>query len=84
MGRQRTATPARPILGAFTDHPASVGETYAEHMGVALSFGARLLGAGCAAIVHALVPALFQTAASDAVRTMHAELESRLDPPGGA
>ena len=84
MGRQRTATPARPILGAFTDHPASVGETYAEHMAVALSFGARLLGAGCAAIVHALVPALFQTAASDAVRTMHAELENRLDPPGEA
>ena len=53
-------------------------------MAVALSFGARLLGAGSAAIVHALVPALFQTAASDAVRTMHAELENRLDPPGGA
>ena len=56
-------------------------------MAVALSFGARLLGAGCAAIVHALVPALFQTAASDAVRTMHAEMEIRpgpgMRPPAG-
>ncbi len=84
MGRQRAATRARPILGAFTDHPASVGETYGEHMGIALSFGARLLGAGCAAIVHAVLPALFQTAASDAVRAMHAEMQNRPGPPAGA
>lgn len=80
MGRQRATAPTRPLLGAFTGHPASVGETYAEHMAVALGYGARLLGAGCAAIVHAIVPALFQTTASDAIRAMHAEIENR----GGA
>ena len=80
MGRQRTTVPARPLLGAFTEHPASVGETYTEHMAVALGYGVRLLGAGCAAVVHALVPALFETTASDAIRAMHAEMEGR----GGA
>ena len=80
MGRQRATAPMRPLLGTFTEHPASVGETYTEHMAVALGYGARLLGASCAAIVHANVPALFQTTASDAIRTMHAEIESR----GGA
>ena len=77
MGRQRAATPQRPLLGVFTDHPASVGETYAEHMAVALVYGARLLCAGCAAIVHAIVPALFETTASEAIRAMHAEIEDR-------
>ncbi len=80
MGRQRAATPLKPLLGPFTDHPESVGETYAEHMAVALGYGARLLGAGCAAIVHALVPALFETTASDAIRAMHAETKDRGGP----
>ena len=77
MGRQRATAPTRPLLGAFTEHPASVGETYTEHMAVALGYGARLLRAGCAAIVHALFPALFETAASDAIRAMHGEMEGR-------
>ena len=81
MGRQRAATPPRPLLGAFTDHPASVGETYPEHMAVALGYAARLLGAGCAAAVHAFIPALFQTTASETIRTMHAEIENRASPP---
>ena len=80
MGRQRATAPMQPLLGAFTEHPASVGETYPEHMAIALGYGARLLGAGCAAIVHALLPALFKTTASDAIRAMHAEIENR----GGA
>lgn len=83
MGRQRATAPTRPLLGAFTEHPASVGETYAEHMAVALGYGVRLLGAGCAAVVHALVPALFETTASDAIRGMHAEMENRGGPPPG-
>ena len=28
---------------SFTEHPASVGESYLEHMGVAFSFGGRML-----------------------------------------
>jgi len=29
----------------FRDHPATVGETYFEHMGTAFTFAGRLLGA---------------------------------------
>ena len=77
MNQQEASIPVRSFLSAFRDHPASVGETYAEHMAFALRFGARLFCAGAAAFVHALIPALFETTASDTVRTMHAEIEGR-------
>ena len=35
----------------FTDHPEAVGESYFEHMAVALSFAGPLLAAGLAALV---------------------------------
>ena len=37
----------------FTEHPDAVGESYTEHMHVALSFAGPLLLAGLAALVHA-------------------------------
>ncbi len=43
----------------FTDHPASVDETYVEHLGVAASFGLHMVAAGLACLVHALFPFLF-------------------------
>ena len=46
-------------------------------MAVASRFGARLLCAACAAFVHALIPALFETRASDTVKAMHAEMVNR-------
>ena len=77
MNQREASIPVRSFLSAFRDHPASVGETYPEHMAFALRFGARLFCAGAAAFVHALVPALFETTASDTVRAMHAEIEGR-------
>ena len=82
MNRQEAIFPVRSLLSAFRDHPASVGETYPEHMAFALRFGARLICAGAAAFVHALVPALFETTASDTVKAMHAETEGRGKGPG--
>lgn len=46
-------------LKHFTDHPASVGESYTQHMGQAGSFGFRLLFAGIACLVHAVLPFMF-------------------------
>ena len=77
MNQRQASIPAGTFLSAFRDHPASVGETYPEHMGFALRFGARLLCAGVAACIHALVPALFETTASDTVKALHAEIEGR-------
>ncbi len=48
----------------FTAHPASVGETYGEHLVAALSFARQLLAAAAACFLHALLPFLFERTAS--------------------
>jgi Family of unknown function (DUF6356) len=68
----------------FTDHPDSVGETYTEHMGVALSFAGPLLAAGLAALVHAFVPFLFLTTASSTVKRLHARMVNCTPHPARA
>jgi Family of unknown function (DUF6356) len=65
----------------LTDHPNAVGETYAEHMEVALSFAVPLLLAGLAALVHAFLPFLFVTTASATVKRLHARMANRVAKP---
>jgi hypothetical protein len=62
---------------AFTEHPASVGETYFEHQRVALSVGLRLVGAGLACSVHAFAPWLFVNTGSRTIFELHRRLTSR-------
>ena len=64
------------IRRAFTDHPASVDETYTEHMRVALGFAGSLAVAAGAALVHAVVPSLCEKTASKRVRAMYATMTS--------
>ena len=59
------------ISTPFTEHPASVGESYTGHMRVALGFAGSLAVASGAALVHAVVPSLCQTTASRRIRAMH-------------
>ena len=61
----------------FLDHPASVDESYGEHFGVAMSYSGRLFAASCAALVHALLPFLFVTTASTAIKGMYANMTRR-------
>ena len=56
------------------DHPASVGESYFEHMGVAFGFAARLLAAALACFVHGLLPFLLTKTGSSAVKRLHEEM----------
>jgi hypothetical protein len=58
----------------FTRHPASVGETYAEHMQVAAGFGVRLFLASMACFVHALLPFLFERTGSTAIQSLHGSM----------
>lgn len=51
-------------------HLASVNERYFEHQGVAFRYGLNCLKAAGMAFVHGLVPGLFQTGASDAVKKL--------------
>ncbi len=68
----------------FTQHPRSVNESYLEHMGVASSFGGRLLLAGLACMVHALFPFLCVKTGSNAIRALHHDMvthRQRKAPP---
>ena len=59
------------LIDLFRDHPASVGESYFEHMGMALSFAGALLFAGVACLVHALLPFLFTSTARETIEVLH-------------
>jgi len=61
----------------FVSHPQSVGESYFQHQRVALSFAFPLLGAGLAAFLHALVPAVCERTAGNTIRKLHGRLEKR-------
>lgn len=56
---------------SFTEHPAAVGESYAEHLASASGFGARMIAGGLACIVHGLLPFAFTTTGSRTIRALH-------------
>jgi hypothetical protein len=87
------------VTDLFTTHPASVGETYGEHLGMAASFGWRMVLGGLACLVHAVFPFLFEYTASNYIRCLNEQMVlkrrkldrlaadgqvARLNPPGGA
>jgi hypothetical protein len=55
----------------FRDHPASVDETYFQHMAAASGFGWAMLKASGACFVHALVPGLCVRTGSGIIRDLH-------------
>jgi hypothetical protein len=61
----------------FLDHPRSLGMTWASHGLGAVAIGVRLLGAGFACIVHAVVPGLFTQTAGKTVTGMYAHMTQR-------
>ena len=65
------------IEKVFLQHPATVEESYFEHMMFAGRFALTLLAASAAAFVHAVIPALFEKTASNLIRQMYARIESR-------
>jgi len=61
----------------FTHHPASVGETYTEHLGVATHFGLRMIGGGVAALIHGVLPFVFTTTGSRTIAALNAEIVAK-------
>ena len=55
----------------FAAHPRAIGESYGEHFAVASKFGLTMIRGGVCALVHALVPAWFETAGSDTIRRLN-------------
>jgi hypothetical protein len=58
----------------FLDHPAEVGENYAQHFGVAARFGWTMIIGGLGAILHAFIPALCKTTGSRTTKKLHDRL----------
>lgn len=69
----------------FVEHPASVGESYLEHMGVAASFGGAMFLGSLACFIHALFPGLCVKTGSGVVTTLHYRMvTNRTDAARGA
>ena len=60
-----------PLTKLFTDHPASVDETYGEHLVMATGFGLRMILGGFACLIHGLLPFLFVKTGSRQIGTLH-------------
>ena len=73
---------------SFTEHPASVGETYGEHMGSAWGFAARMAAGAVACFIHGLLPFLFTRTGSGIINELHGRMvlnrarQSRIGPLG--
>ncbi|XDA96654.1 DUF6356 family protein [Sulfitobacter sp. LCG007] len=61
----------------FLDHPATVDESYLEHMAFAFSFALALFAAAGAALVHAVIPCLFEKTASGIINRLHSRIHNR-------
>lgn len=64
------------VTNPFTDHPRSAGETYFQHMRVALGFARQTIGAGLAALVHAFFPMFHKTTTSERIQCLAACIET--------
>ena len=58
-------------MNCFTEHPASVGESYTEHLKTASGFGFAMIASGLACLVHGLFPALFERTGSETIERLH-------------
>jgi uncharacterized protein DUF6356 len=70
-------------LRSFTEHPASVGESYGEHWSVAMGFGLRMLGASIACMIHAFLPGLFVRTGSRAIERLYDRMVVNRQRHGG-
>ncbi|WP_299596756.1 DUF6356 family protein [uncultured Tateyamaria sp.] len=61
----------------FLSHPRSVDESYAQHAVFAGGFAVRLFLASGAALIHAVIPCLFEKTASNMIAGMYAKTHNR-------
>ena len=68
------------MIGASKQHLGEAGEGYFEHLRFAAKVGAVAIGGGLACFAHALVPALFSTTGSRAIRRLNQLIDDRQRP----
>ncbi len=67
------------IKRAFTEHPASVGESYFQHMGMAFGFGAKMALSGIACLIHGVLPFLFVRTGRNCIEDLHRRMVTHRD-----
>ena len=53
------------------EHLNSVNESYFEHMSIATNVGFKMLSGGLMALLHGIVPGIFQTDASNKIKELY-------------
>ena len=59
------------LTSKFTEHPATVGETYGEHFVSAMGFSLAMLRAAFCCAVHAVLPFLFERTGSECISGLY-------------
>ncbi len=67
------------IKRAFTEHPASVGESYLTHMGMAFGFGGKMVVSGLACLLHGIFPFLFVCTGRKCIEDLHHRMVTHRD-----
>ncbi|MEJ7776269.1 MAG: DUF6356 family protein [Sphingomicrobium sp.] len=67
----------KPVASLFTEHPRSLGMSWAAHGFGAAKIGAKLIGAGAACLVHAIVPGWFTQTAGRTVTDIYDQMTQR-------
>lgn len=61
----------------FTDHPKTLGMSWAGHAVGAVRIGGEMIGAGTACLIHAVVPGVFTETAGRTVVRLHDYMQKR-------
>ena len=61
----------------FTDHPRSLGMSWAVHGIGAARIGLTLIGAGIACVIHSIVPGWFTHTAGKTVSDIYGDMQRR-------
>ena len=78
MATEQTQTSRKGIAHRlFAEHPQSLGMSWAGHGIGAVAIGAKLIGAGVACLVHAVVPGWFTQTAGKTVTSMYDHMTKR-------
>jgi hypothetical protein len=62
------------LLSKFTEHPASVGETYGQHFAASMRFSLGLLRGAFVCAVHAVLPWVFESSGSRCISDLYARM----------
>ena len=71
------------MIGRSSKHLRETKETYFEHMKIAFKISFGMIGGGLKGAIHALVPGLFITVASDKIKKLHKFIHDRDDDVKG-